>query len=51
MVSGPPSASNDYDYDHDLIQGKGNACKPAQYIVTLLLTITYTGICVNLAHY
>ena len=28
----------DYDnYDYDLIQGKGNACKPAQYIVTLLL--------------
>ena len=27
----------DYDYDYDLIQGKGDACKPAQYIVTLLL--------------
>ena len=26
-----------YDYDYDLIQGKGDACKPAQYIVTLLL--------------
>ena len=25
-----------YDYDYDLIQGKGDACKPAQYIVTLL---------------
>ena len=26
-----------YDYDYDLIQGKRDACKPAQYIVTLLL--------------
>ena len=26
-----------YDYDYDLIQGKGDACKPAQYIITLLL--------------
>ena len=26
-----------YDYDYDLIQGKGDACKPAQYIVALLL--------------
>ena len=28
--------SYDYDYDYDLIQGKGDACKPAQYICRIL---------------
>ena len=29
---------DDYDYDYDSIQGKGNAYKLAQYIVTSLQT-------------
>ena len=39
-----------FDNDYDLIQGKGNACKPAQYIVTLLLYLKlFNGrICYNI---
>ena len=37
FLSASPARIFDHDYDYDLIQDKGNVCKPAQYIVTLLL--------------
>ena len=37
FLSASPARIFDYDYDYELIQGKGNVYKPAQYIVTLLL--------------
>ena len=42
-ISGPtinlgPSIGTNLDYDYNLIQCEGIACKPAQYIVTSLQT-------------